>query len=62
MNCLNGYFHFPFFNSLAEELAKAEGRGAIAAFSPSGLSLNGPAMRCWRLRWPMLRPEPSQSS
>ena len=43
MNCLNGYFHFPFFNSLAEERVKAEGRGAIAAFSPSGLSLNGPA-------------------
>ena len=45
MNCLNGYFHFPYFNSLAEELLKAEGKGAIAAFSPSGLSLNGPAHR-----------------
>ena len=43
MNCLNGYFHFPSFNSLSEELVKAEGKGAIAAFSPSGLSLNGPA-------------------
>jgi hypothetical protein len=43
MNCLNGYFHFPYFDSLSEELLKAEGRGAIAAFSPSGLSLNGPA-------------------
>jgi len=43
LNCLNGYFHFPYFNSLAEELVKAEGKGAIAAFSPSGLSLNGPA-------------------
>jgi len=43
INCLNGYFHFPFFNSLSEELVKAEGKGAIAAFSPSGLSLNGPA-------------------
>jgi hypothetical protein len=40
MNCLNGYFHFPYFNSLAEELLKAEDKGAIAAFSPSGLSLN----------------------
>jgi hypothetical protein len=40
MNCLNGYFHFPYFNSLAEELLKADGQGAIAAFSPSGLSLN----------------------
>jgi hypothetical protein len=45
MNCLNGYFHFPYFNSLSEELLKAEGKGVIAAFSPSGLSLNGPAHR-----------------
>ena len=36
MNCLNGYFHFPYFNSLAEELLKTEDRGAIAAFSPTG--------------------------
>lgn len=39
MNCLNGYYHFPFFNSLSEELLKADGNGAVAAFSPSGLSL-----------------------
>ncbi len=45
MNCLNGYFHFPYFDSLSEELLKADGRGAIAAFSPSGLSLNAPAHR-----------------
>lgn len=43
LNCLNGYFHFPYFNSLAEELLKAEGKGVIASVSPSGLSLNGPA-------------------
>jgi hypothetical protein len=43
MNCLNGYFHFPYGNSLAEELVEAEGKGAIAAFSPTGLSLDGPA-------------------
>jgi hypothetical protein len=43
MNCLNGYFHFPFANALAEELLKAEGKGAIAAFSPSGLSINNAA-------------------
>jgi hypothetical protein len=43
LNCLNGYFHFPYFNSLAEELVKAPGKGAIAAFSPSGLSLNDAA-------------------
>ena len=45
MNCLNGYFHFPFFDSLGEAMVKAEGKGAIAAFSPSGLSLHGPAQR-----------------
>jgi hypothetical protein len=45
MNCLNGYFHFPYFDSLAEALVKAEGRGALAAFSPSGLSLSAPAQR-----------------
>ncbi len=45
MNCLNGYFHFPYFNSLSEELLKAEGKGIIAAFSPTGLSLNDPAHR-----------------
>jgi hypothetical protein len=33
----------PSFESLSESLVKAEGRGAIAAFSPSGLSLDGPA-------------------
>ena len=43
MNCLNGYFVAPAFDSLAESLLKAEGRGAIASFSPSGLSLDGPA-------------------
>ena len=43
MNCLNGYFVAPAYDSLAESLLKAEGRGAIAAFSPSGLSLDGPA-------------------
>jgi hypothetical protein len=43
LNCLNGYFVAPNFDALAEALLKAEGRGAIAAFSPSGLSLDGPA-------------------
>ena len=33
------------FNSLAEEFVKARDKGAIAAFSPNGLSLNGPAHR-----------------
>ena len=43
LNCLNGYFVAPSFESLSESLVKAEGRGAIAAVSPSGLSLDGPA-------------------
>jgi hypothetical protein len=43
LNCLNGYFVAPAFDSLSESLLKADGRGAIAAFSPSGLSLDGPA-------------------
>jgi len=45
MNCLNGYFHFPYQNSLAEELLKAEDKGVIAAFSPAGLSQDEPAHR-----------------
>ncbi len=36
---------FPYFNSLSEELLKAEGKGIIAAFSPTGLNLNDPAHR-----------------
>ncbi len=43
MNCLNGYFVAPNFDALPEALLKAEGRGVVAAFSPSGLSLDGPA-------------------
>ena len=43
LNCLNGYFVAPAFDSLTESLLKVEGRGAIASFSPSGLSLDGPA-------------------
>ena len=43
LNCLNGYFVAPSFESLAEAFLKAEGRGTIAAFSPSGLSVDGPA-------------------
>ncbi|MCG6923142.1 MAG: DUF2341 domain-containing protein [Acidobacteria bacterium] len=42
-NCLNGYFVAPNYDSLAEAFVKAEGRGTIGAFSPSGLSLDGPA-------------------
>lgn len=49
MNCLNGYFHFPNLNSLAEQFLKAEGKGAIAAFAPSGLSVDAPAHRYHKL-------------
>jgi hypothetical protein len=42
-NCLNGYFVAPNFDSLSEAFLKIEGRGAIAALSPSGLSLDQPA-------------------
>jgi hypothetical protein len=43
LNCLNGYFHFPSLNSLTEQFLKAENKGAVAAFSPSGLSVDDPA-------------------
>jgi hypothetical protein len=43
LNCLNGYFVAPSFDSLGEAYLKAEGRGTIGAFSPSGLSLDVPA-------------------
>jgi hypothetical protein len=45
MNCLNGFFHYPYLDALAEELILAEDKGAVAVVSPSGLSLNGPAHR-----------------
>jgi hypothetical protein len=47
-NCLNGYFLAPNYDSLSEAFLKAEGRGTIGAFSPSGLSLDGPAHRFHR--------------
>jgi len=43
MNCLNGYFTGPTYDSMAEVFLKAQGRGAIAAFSPSGLSVDSAA-------------------
>jgi hypothetical protein len=44
MNCLNGYFHLPGpLSSLGEAFVKADGRGAIAAFAPSGMSFNDAA-------------------
>ncbi len=43
MTCSNGYFLSPYSNSLSERLALTSGKGAIAVFSPSGLSLNDAA-------------------
>jgi len=43
LDCLNGYFIAPTYESLAEAFLKAQGRGSIAAFSPTGLSLDTPA-------------------
>ncbi len=38
MNCLNGFFHDLFSESLAEAFLKAEGGGAVAVFASSGLT------------------------
>ncbi len=43
MTCSNGYFVSPFSNSISERLALAPDKGSIAAFSPSGLSLDSAA-------------------
>ena len=44
MDCLNGYFVAPTFDSLSESLREGgRAAGAIAAFSPSGLSEDTPA-------------------
>jgi hypothetical protein len=38
MTCLNGYFHDPALDSLAESLLKAENGGAVAAWTSTGLT------------------------
>ncbi|HXG65037.1 MAG TPA: C25 family cysteine peptidase, partial [Blastocatellia bacterium] len=38
MTCLNGYFHDPSLESLAESLMKAPGGGAIAVWASSGMT------------------------
>jgi len=43
MTCSNGNFLHTFDNSLAETLTLTPQRGALAAFSPSGLSLDSAA-------------------
>jgi hypothetical protein len=39
MTCLDGYFHHPQADCLAEELLLAEGRGALASFAPTSEAL-----------------------
>ena len=51
MNCLNGFFHFPYFDSLAEGMVKAEGKGAIAAFSPTDSVSTDPPTATMRSFW-----------
>lgn len=43
MTCSNGYFLSPGLNALSERLVLAGDKGAIGAFSPSGLSLDDAA-------------------
>jgi hypothetical protein len=43
MTCSNGYFISPWLNGIAERFVLEGGKGAIAAFSPSGLSLDDAA-------------------
>jgi len=38
MTCLNGFFHDPYADSMAEALLKAQGGGAIAAWASSGFT------------------------
>jgi hypothetical protein len=40
MTCSNGYFISPWLNGIAERFVLEQDKGAIAAFSPSGLSLD----------------------
>jgi hypothetical protein len=39
MTCLDGYWTYPNHPCLAEELLQAEGRGAVATWSPTGLGV-----------------------
>jgi hypothetical protein len=43
MTCSNGYFISPWMNAISERLTLTPGKGAIAAFSPSGLSFDAAA-------------------
>ena len=39
MTCYEGYFDYPNFPGLGESIVRAEGKGAIASWSPTGLGL-----------------------
>jgi hypothetical protein len=39
MDCLDGFWTYPSQQSLVEELLRADGKGAIATFSPTGLGV-----------------------
>lgn len=43
MTCYDGFYHYPYdasFDSMAEVLTRADGKGAIASWSPSGLGVS----------------------
>jgi hypothetical protein len=42
MNCLNGFFHDPYSESLAQALVLARNGGGVAVWASSGLSVPGP--------------------
>jgi hypothetical protein len=44
MACLNGWFHDPFSEGLAEALLKAEAGGALAAWASSTLTMHAPQL------------------
>jgi hypothetical protein len=44
MACLNGWFHDPYYEGLAEALLKAQGGGAVAAWASSTLTLHAPQL------------------
>jgi len=39
MTCATGYFHYPSINCLDESLIRAQGKGTIASFSPTGFGM-----------------------
>ncbi|MBC8492466.1 MAG: hypothetical protein H8D43_01670, partial [Chloroflexi bacterium] len=39
MTCYDGYFHYPAFPCLGESIVRADNKGAIASWSPTGLGL-----------------------